>query len=44
MRLKGYDYSKAGRYFITICCHEQNCLFGHIINGEMVLNKYGKIV
>ncbi|MDY7394850.1 transposase [Aureibaculum sp. 2210JD6-5] len=42
-RLKGYDYSQDGAYFITICCHEHNCLFGEVINGEMVLNAYGKI-
>jgi putative transposase len=39
IRLKGYDYTKAGLYFITICCQDRACLFGHIINGEMLLNK-----
>lgn len=33
IRLKGYDYSQAGLYFITICCHQRNHLFGHIAVG-----------
>jgi len=43
IRLKGYDYSQAGLYFITICCYNRKCLFGDVINGEMVLNEYGTI-
>ena len=30
IRLKGYDYSKAGLYFITICAQHRECLFGEI--------------
>jgi putative transposase len=43
IRLKGYDYSQAGLYFITICCQERICRFGHIDDGEMILNGYGQI-
>lgn len=43
IRLKGYDYSQSGLYFITICCHERNPRFGKIVNGEMVLNEIGSI-
>jgi len=43
IRLKGYDYSREGAYFITICCHNRRCLFGEIHNGKMHLNKFGKI-
>lgn len=43
IRLKGYDYSQEGLYFITICCQNRACLFGEIINGEMILNKSGQI-
>ena len=43
IRLKGYDYSQAGLYFITICVHEKKHLFGNIENGEMILNDAGKI-
>ena len=42
IRLKGYDYSKAVLYFITICCYNRECLFGDVVNGEMVLNDAGK--
>ena len=43
IRLKGYDYSSEGLYFVTICCHEMNCLFGKISEGEMILNELGQI-
>ena len=36
--LKGYDYSQAGLYFITICVQDRECLFGRIVNGVMELN------
>jgi REP element-mobilizing transposase RayT len=44
IRLKGYDYSQAGAYFITICTHNREYLFGEIVDDEMVLNDAGKIV
>jgi REP element-mobilizing transposase RayT len=44
IRLPGYDYSAAGAYFITICTHDRECLFGQIVNGEMRLNALGEIV
>ena len=43
IRLKGYDYSQAGLYFITICVQDRKCLFGEIIDNEMILNDAGKI-
>ena len=43
IRLKGYDYSQAGLYFITICCENREHRFGKIENGEMILNEYGQI-
>ncbi len=43
IRLKGYDYSQAGAYFITICCDDRKCLFGKISDGKMILNDLGKI-
>jgi hypothetical protein len=33
IRLKGYDYSQEGLYFITICAQDRACLFGHIVVG-----------
>ncbi|GIV83933.1 MAG: hypothetical protein KatS3mg052_0940 [Candidatus Roseilinea sp.] len=44
IRLKGYDYSQAGAYFITICTKDRACLFGEVVNGEMRLNALGQIV
>lgn len=43
VRLKDYDYSKEGVYFITICTHGRECLFGNISNDKMLLNDFGKI-
>ncbi|MCW9708730.1 hypothetical protein [Fodinibius salsisoli] len=43
LRLKGYDYSSPGLYFVTICTYDRRCLFGEVANGNMVLNKWGKI-
>jgi REP element-mobilizing transposase RayT len=44
IRLKEYDYASPAEYFITICTYERGCLFGGIINDEMVLNSFGLIV
>jgi putative transposase len=30
IRFKGYDYSRAGLYYITICCSDRICRFGNI--------------
>jgi len=43
IRLKGYDYAEQGAYFVTICTHQKKCLFGKIIDDEMVLNGNGII-
>ena len=43
IRLKGYDYSQAGWYFITLVCENRICRFGNIVNGEMILNDFGQI-
>jgi REP element-mobilizing transposase RayT len=44
IRLKGFDYSSAGAYYVTIVAWHRECLFGEVVNGEMKLNRYGKIV
>ena len=43
IRLKEYDYSQNGLYFVTICCKDKICRFGQIEDGEMILNEHGKI-
>jgi len=44
IRLKGYDYSRPGAYFITICTQDRACLFGEVVDGEMRLNDAGQMV
>jgi putative transposase len=44
IRLAGYDYAQAGAYFVTIVTWRRENLFGEVVNGEMVLNDFGKIV
>ncbi len=44
IRLKGYDYSQSGWYFVTICTKNRECIFGDIVNEHMILNKMGNII
>ncbi len=44
IRLKGYDYSSEGAYFVTICVKGGESVLGEVVGGEMVLNEYGRIV
>ena len=44
IRLRGYDYSSDGRYFITVDSWHKRKIFGMIVGGKMVLNQYGKIL
>ena len=44
IRLRGYDYSQSGAYFVTICTQNKKCFFGNIINEEMVLNDSGRMI
>jgi putative transposase len=43
IRLNGYDYSTSGAYFITICTHDREHLFGDIVNEIMELNTFGDL-
>ena len=44
IRLRGYDYSQAGAYFVTIVCQGRVCLFGDVAGEEMQLNDAGGMV
>jgi REP-associated tyrosine transposase len=44
IRLRGYDYSRPGAYFITICVQNRASLFGDVLDGEMRLNDAGRMV
>ena len=44
IRLKGYDYSTPGAYFITVCTQDRHLLFGQVFDGNMAANRLGTIV
>jgi putative transposase len=44
IRLKDFDYSQAGAYFVTLCTQNRDMLFGEIENGKMISNQLGNIV
>lgn len=43
-RIKGYDYTQPGAYFVTICTKNRQSIFGRINDGEMHRNDYGDVV
>jgi len=44
IRLKGYDYTGPGAYFVTVCTHRWQRLFGEVDNGKVRLSTAGQIV
>ncbi len=44
LRLKNYDYTNFGAYFITVCSRQKKHLFGEVIGNEMKLNEAGNAV
>ena len=44
LRLKGYDYTHVGAYFVTIVTQDRSFLFGEIVGKEMWLNEAGEMV
>ena len=44
IRLKEYDYSQAGAYFVTICTKDRAYRFGEIVNGTMQANSLVAVV
>ena len=43
IRLRNYNYSQPGAYFVTICALDGDCLFGDVVNGKVALNELGGI-
>ncbi|MBL0126088.1 MAG: hypothetical protein IPP83_01255 [Flavobacteriales bacterium] len=43
IRLRGYDYARAGAYYVTVCTHERGHIFGHIADGVMMPNTMGEL-
>ncbi len=44
IRLPNYDYTHPGEYFVTICTHQRQCLFGDITHGTLQLTPAGEQV
>jgi len=44
IRLQGYDYARAGLYFLTVVVQNRLHLFGQVVNGVMILNDAGRMV
>ncbi len=48
IRLPEYDYASCGAYYVTICTHDRECMFGEIVMGKsevgMILNEQGKMI
>ncbi|MBI4647653.1 MAG: hypothetical protein HY738_13965 [Bacteroidia bacterium] len=42
-RMPGWDYSRGGKYYVTICTKNHDCYFGNVIDGKMRLNEMGII-
>ena len=43
IRLRGYDYTSGGAYFVTICTYDRECLFGAVEGNTVRLNQYGLV-
>ena len=43
-RLKGWDYSDSGYYFVILCTKDRVCYFGRILNSQVILSDVGQIV
>ncbi len=44
IRLREYDYTQPGAYFLTICVHDRKSAFGEIVDGQTRLNDFGQVV
>jgi REP element-mobilizing transposase RayT len=44
IRMKGYDYSQAGGYYVTIVSYGREYLFGEVLDSEMRVNELGRIL
>ncbi len=42
IRLRGFDYSRQGVYFVTICVKMGDLMFGHVVEGKVHLNAAGR--
>ena len=42
IRLPSYDYAQAGAYFLTVVTHRRQCLFGEMVDGQVLMNVLGE--
>jgi len=43
IRLRDYDYTGAGAYFLTVCTHDKECALGEVEDDEMRLSDWGRV-
>lgn len=44
IRLPAYDYTQPGAYFLTVVTHQRQCLFGEVVDGQVLVSAYGEAV
>ena len=44
IRLRNYDYSQPGAYFITLCVEGKRCLLGEVLDAQVAKNSAGNMV
>jgi REP-associated tyrosine transposase len=44
VRLRDYDYRRAGAYFITVCVQDKRCVLSRIVNDAVMLDRAGRVV
>ncbi|MGB6836408.1 MAG: transposase [Dehalococcoidia bacterium] len=44
IRLPAYDYAQPGAYFLTVVTHQRQCLFGEVVDGQVLVSAYGEAV
>jgi len=44
IRLKSHDYSQTGAYYVTVCAQNRDCVFGKIVDAQMILHDAGRMV
>lgn len=43
LRVRGYDYSRIGAYYITMVTHNRECLLGDVADGQVKLSPIGQV-
>ena len=43
LRLRDFDYSQPGAYFVTLCTNNRICLLGNVVDDQVLLSEEGRI-